>query len=54
MVNECICKKERGIMGEPCEKPIEVCLAVAPVPGVFDKSPVGRVITREQAYELLK
>lgn len=54
MVNECICKKEHALLGKPCDRPLEVCLAVAPVPGVFDKSPVGRVLTKEQAYELIK
>ena len=54
MVNECICKKEHALLDKPCDRPTEVCLAMAPVPGVFDKSPVGRVITREQAYEVLR
>ncbi|HQP30955.1 MAG TPA: 4Fe-4S binding protein [Deltaproteobacteria bacterium] len=54
LVNECICKKERGLLGKPCDRPLEVCLALAPVPGVFDRSPTGRVITRDEAYRLLK
>jgi len=54
LVNECICKKEHALLGKPCDRPLEVCLALAPVPGVFDSSPTGRVITREEAYRLLK
>lgn len=54
MVNECICKKERALLGKPCDRPLEVCLAMAPVPGIFDHSPIGRVITKEEAYALLK
>ncbi|MDQ5986370.1 MAG: Ion-translocating oxidoreductase complex subunit B [Syntrophus sp. SKADARSKE-3] len=54
LANECICKKEKGLLGQPCEKPVEVCLAIAPVPGIFDNSPSGRVLTREEAYALLK
>ena len=54
LVNECICKKEHALLGKPCDRPLEVCLALAPIPGVFDKSPTGRVITREEAYQLLK
>ncbi len=54
MVNECICKKEHGLLDKPCDRPTEVCLAMAPVPGVFDKSPIGRVLTRQEAYDLLK
>ncbi len=37
MVNECICKKEQAMLGKPCDRPIEVCLAMAPVPGVFSQ-----------------
>lgn len=54
LVNECICKKEHALLGKPCDRPLEVCLAMAPVPGIFDKSPTGRVITKEEAYALLK
>ena len=52
-VSECICKKERGLLGHPCEKPLEVCLAIAPIPGVFEDSPGSRVISKDEAYELL-
>jgi Pyruvate/2-oxoacid:ferredoxin oxidoreductase delta subunit len=54
MVNECICKKEHALLGKPCDRPLEVCMAMAPVPGVFDNSPIGRAITKEEAYALLK
>lgn len=54
MVNECVCKHEKALMGEPCTRPTEVCLAIAPLPGIFDNSTKGRVLTREQAYELLQ
>jgi len=54
LVNDCICKVERGLLGHPCTKPVQVCLAVAPIPGVFDGSPRGRVLTREEAFALLR
>ncbi len=53
LLNECICKKEKSLMGHPCDKPLEVCLGIAPVPGMFKKSPTGRVITKEEAYAML-
>jgi Fe-S-cluster-containing hydrogenase component 2 len=53
LVNECICKKEQGLLDHPCDRPIHVCLAVAPVPEVFDRSPIGKVITKEEANELI-
>jgi electron transport complex protein RnfB len=54
LVNDCICKKEKGLLGRPCDRPVQVCLAVAPIPGVFDNAPEGRVISRSEAYALLK
>ncbi|MDD5170117.1 MAG: 4Fe-4S binding protein [Syntrophales bacterium] len=54
LANDCICKKQKGLLGHPCSKPLQVCLAVAPVPGIFDNSPQGKVLSREEAYVLLK
>jgi Na+-translocating ferredoxin:NAD+ oxidoreductase subunit B len=54
LVNDCICKKEPGLLCRPCDRPVQMCLAVAPIPGIFDNSPQGRVIPRSEAYELLK
>jgi electron transport complex protein RnfB len=54
LVNECICKKERGLLDNPCNRPVGVCLAVAPIPGVFDKSPFGTIISKDEAYALLR
>jgi Na+-translocating ferredoxin:NAD+ oxidoreductase subunit B len=54
LVNDCICKKEQGLLGHPCDRPMQVCLAMAPIPGIFDKAPKGKVLTREEAYALLK
>jgi len=53
LLNECICKKEQGLLDNPCEKPLEVCMAIAPIPGVFDNAKVGRAISKKEAYEVL-
>ena len=47
-----ICKKEKKLLGNPCDKPLEVCMAIAPVPGVFEGNHPwgGRVISKEEAY----
>ena len=37
-----------------CEKPLEVCMHIAPVEGVFDNPRVGRKISKEEAYNLLR
>jgi NAD-dependent dihydropyrimidine dehydrogenase PreA subunit len=54
MVNDCICKKEKGLMDTPCDRTVSVCLGVAPIPNAFDKSPIGRVISKQEAYDLMK
>jgi len=54
LVNDCICKKERGLLGHPCDRPMQVCLAMAPLPGAFDNAAEGRVLTREEARALLR
>lgn len=53
MLNECICKKEQGLLDHPCEKPLHVCMGIAPVPGVFKETKVGRPITKQEAYDVL-
>jgi len=52
-LSDCVCKKQRGILDDPCEKPIEVCLQVLPMEGVAPISGWGRPITREEAYGVL-
>ena len=54
-VNDCICKKEHELLGEPCDRPMEVCLAIAPIPDFFKDHPLAaRPITKEEAYDILK
>jgi Na+-translocating ferredoxin:NAD+ oxidoreductase subunit B len=51
---DCICKKSQGLIDNQCEKPMEVCMGFAPVPGVFDDIKIGRAITKEEAKATLK
>ena len=53
-LQECICKKEQGFLGNTCEKSLNVCLGIAPVPRVFKDSKVGHTISKEEAYEALR
>ncbi|MFH1627951.1 MAG: 4Fe-4S dicluster-binding protein [Pseudomonadota bacterium] len=53
LLNECICKKTQDLLKNPCDRPMEVCLAIAPVPNVFDDAKVGKAISREEAYAVL-
>jgi len=53
-VSDCICKKEKNLLGDPCERPMQVCMSFAPVPGIFEEGEwPGRVITKAEAYEIL-
>ncbi|MEW6440606.1 MAG: 4Fe-4S binding protein [bacterium] len=55
MVNDCICRKEQALLGHGCAKPLQVCLGLGPLPGMFHDNPLGgRVITKEEAREVLR
>ena len=53
-VSDCICKKEQKMLDNGCNKPQEVCLAIAPVPNAFENSPWRRLISKEEAYSVLR
>lgn len=53
MYIDCICKKEKGLLDNPCDRPIQVCTVCAPIKGLFDNHPFGTVMTRQEAYDLL-
>ncbi len=52
-VFDCVCKKEKHLLDEPCDKPLEICTGFAPIPGVFDDSDRYKAITKEEAYAVL-
>jgi len=55
MVNECICKKKQGILGKPCDRPMDVCMAMDPEPDAFENNRWGgRIISKAEAYEVLR
>jgi len=54
MLMDCICKKEQGLLDRRCGKPMDICMGIAPLPGIFDHSKMGRVISKEDAYDVLK
>ncbi len=52
-VNDCVCKKEERLLGHECDNPLEVCLAIAPIPGLFENQPWGRPISKKEAYAVI-
>jgi H+/Na+-translocating ferredoxin:NAD+ oxidoreductase subunit B len=53
-VADCICKKEKSLIGHKCDNPMEVCMGLAPVENYFDDYYWGRAISKEEAFEVLK
>ncbi len=52
-VTECICKKEKQLLDDGCDKPTEICTVYAPIPGVFDDPDRYRAISKTDAYAVL-
>lgn len=53
-VLDCICRKQRALIGQACQHPVDVCMAFSPVPGAFDRNPVIQALTLEQAQAVLR
>jgi ferredoxin len=53
-VMDCICRKQKALIGDPCEHPLEVCMIMSEVAGAFDGSRSVRSLTSDQALDLLQ
>ena len=53
-VRECICRKQKALIGERCEYPIENCINFAPIEGAFANLPHVTEITKEEAFRVLR
>ena len=53
-VLDCICRKQKALVGEPCQHPIDVCMAFSQQPGAFDQSSVVRALTLDEALQTLE
>lgn len=52
-VLDCICRKQKALIGDPCDHPIDVCMTFSQLPNAFDNSSTIRRLTHEQAHETL-
>lgn len=52
-VQECICRKQKALIGDPCEHSMGNCLVLHARPGVFDNHPSINPLTQEQAMSVL-
>jgi ferredoxin len=53
-VRDCICRVQQSLLDKGCDRPVEVCLTMAPIPDVFHEGGVSRPISREEALEILQ
>jgi ferredoxin len=53
-VLDCVCRKQKAMIGDPCEHPLDVCMTFSTRPGAFDYNPAVTVLTRDEAAATLK
>lgn len=53
-VRDCICRTQQKLAGKGCDHSVNNCLIFAPVEEAFDRSPINRAITKEEAFEILR
>jgi NAD-dependent dihydropyrimidine dehydrogenase PreA subunit len=53
-VLDCICRKQKALIGEACEHPIDVCMAFSPTPNAFGQNPVIHALTQEESLGVLR
>ena len=52
-VAPCICRKSQRIIGQGCDKPLEVCLSFGDAADFFQRNGLGRAIEQEEALNIL-
>lgn len=53
-VQDCICRKQKALIGEGCEHPIDVCMVFHPRSNAFENHPVIRPLTHAEAMGTLR
>lgn len=53
-VGECICRKQKALIGQACEHPIDVCMILDPRPNAFENSTIFRALSRDEAMGTLR
>lgn len=51
---DCICRKQKALIGEPCEHPPGMCMVFSQTPSAFDRSSTVRALTRDEAMDTLR
>jgi H+/Na+-translocating ferredoxin:NAD+ oxidoreductase subunit B len=53
-VVDCICRKQKALIGEPCSHPIDNCMTLSMRAGAFDGDKTVRALTQEEALATLR
>lgn len=53
-ISDCMCRRIKGLVGEPCHHPVEVCFHFGSGSHYFVENGLGRYITQEEAMLILK
>jgi electron transport complex protein RnfB len=53
-VRDCICRVQRGMLGQACSAPVSSCVIFHPNPGAFDHSNDIRPISKDEAIQILR
>lgn len=54
VITDCICRKEKTLIGQPCNKPLETCLWFSWGARYAIENGFGKEISRDETFELLK
>jgi ferredoxin len=52
-VMDCICRKQKALIGEACEHPVDICMIMDERPDAFANSTTIRALTHEEAMKTL-
>lgn len=52
-VFDCVCRKQQALLGQACDHPLKVCLAMSDTPGTFDNVPEMEALDLESALGVL-
>ncbi|NDJ86045.1 MAG: 4Fe-4S ferredoxin [Chloroflexi bacterium] len=54
-VVDCICRKQKLLIDDPCEHPVEdICMVLGETPGLFDHTPAVKALSKREALGTLE
>jgi electron transport complex protein RnfB len=53
-VAPCMCRREKRLAGDGCDKPLETCLTFGTAAEFYQRNGLGRAITKEEALSILE